>query len=31
MNGVVPLMIGLGFLVAERLVRLTVVRNGNGQ
>jgi len=29
MNGVVPFMLGLGFLVAERLVKLTVVRNGD--
>jgi hypothetical protein len=31
MNGVVPLMLGLGFLVAERLVKLMVVRSSNGQ
>ena len=31
MNGVVPLMIGLGLLAAERLVKLTVIRSGNGQ
>ncbi len=30
MNGVVPLMIGLGFLASERLVKMMVVRSGNG-
>jgi hypothetical protein len=28
-NGVVPLMIGLGFLAAERMIKLTVLRAGN--